>query len=157
MRHSLSALLLALGASAVVACGRGDAAGPSGDDVGDPTADVNGIWYVTLSNFSGRGFTCNAHASIELSQSGSSFSGTFYENSEECRGPGSYGGLIPGDMIQDGVVTGRRISFIIYGSPGTHFSGTVAPDGRSMSGNGTMAGDFDDNRVALSGTWVAEK
>jgi hypothetical protein len=142
-------------AAAVLGCGGSDPPAPSTDE--PSTASVAGTWLLTLSNFRGGGFTCNALESIELSQSGNSFSGTFSLRDAECRGPGSSGGLIEGASIEDGVVTGSRISFIFDGSPGSHFSGTVAADGRSMSGNGAMAADFDDRQVSVSGTWVAEK
>lgn len=63
-----------------------------------------------------------------------------------------------GGSIENGVVNGSRISFNVYGSPGSHFSGSVAADGMSMSGNGTMSAYFDDDEeVALSGTWTAVK
>jgi len=135
----------------LAACG-GDSTGPS-------NANVGGAWLASFSNFSGSGVTCNATGiSIQISQSGSTFSGTYTGGTFSCVGPGGSVVVAGGTgTIINGVVTGNSVSFDAD-TPDSHFTGSVATGGASMSGSGTDRIDIGGGQtIVLSGSWGAAK
>jgi len=136
----------------VTACG-GDSTGPS-------NANVGGSWLASFSNFSGSGVTCNAIGiSIQISQSGTTFSGTYTGGTFTCIIP-TVGTVVQAGgtgTIINGVVTGNSVSFDAD-TPDSHFAGSVAAGGTSMSGTGTDRIDIGGGQtIVLSGSWGAAK
>ena len=148
--HDGSAICL-VGVLLLTACG--------GDTTGPYNANVGGTWLASFSNFSGSGITCNATGiSIQVSQSGSTFSGTYTGGTFTCVGPGGSVIVAGGSgTIINGVVTRNSVSFDAD-TPDSHFTGSVAAGGTSMSGSGTDWIDIGGGQtVVLSGSWGAAK
>ena len=129
-----------------------------GDNTGPSNVNVTGTWSASLTNFSGSGASCNATGiTLQLSQSGTSFAGTYAGGTFVCSGPGGSGQFAGSSgIIINGTVSGSAVSFNVD-TPDSHFSGTVS--GNSMSGQGTERIDFGapTGVVTLSGSWGAAK
>lgn len=129
----------------------------SGDSFGVPTALVSGQWTMTLTNFTGSGFTCNASGiTLQLAQAGTTFSGTFSGGTISCTTPnGPLQATAPSGQIINGVISGTAVQFDL-GNADSRFVGGLTGGGE-MSGNGTESTTFNGTVVSLSGTWSATK
>jgi len=145
----LSVVLLA----AALACGgESSSTGPS-------NANVTGAWSASFINFAGSGITCNATGIImQLTQTDTSFSGTYAGGTYVCKGPSGAVQVAGGGngTIINGIVNGAAVSFDVD-TPNAHYTGTVS--GLSLSGQGAETLNFGGTigLVTLSGSWGAVK
>jgi hypothetical protein len=135
----------------VLACG--------GDDDGtDPlVVDVNGTWLATV-DFAGEGTSCSSTdpTTLSLTQTGSSFSGTYSGGEIACTSadgtfsfPGGTG------QISNGAVNGATVSFDL-GGPEFRLTGTASDD--TMEGTGTWEFfGLETGPVTLTGSWEATR
>ncbi len=141
-------LLLAL--LGLVACG--------GDDTGGPSdTNVAGEWRATLSNMNGSGISCNSTSPtlLTISQSGSSFSGSFGDGEITCSGPGGQAAeQIELGTLLKGIIDETGLSMDL-GTPEFHLTGSV--NGASMSGTAHWVVPFGKQwgTVTLDGDWEA--
>jgi hypothetical protein len=137
MKKLLSiALLLAL-----ASCGGGrDAVGVGGG------VNVTGSWSTTI-NISNGSVTCVLTFPMQLTQSGSTFTGTYANGSVDCNGTVQTGAA--GNIV-NGTLNGSSVTFDVDDANG-HQTGTV--NGSTMSGTAA----WNVSGTALSGTWQAHK
>jgi len=137
-------------------------AGCASDSTGPKVPDVSGTWTLSLTNMSGGGISCSSASgtTMMLSQSGTTFSGTYSGGTVICIGGGS---SVTGDVgtgvIVNGAVNGDTVSFQIDG-PDVPATGTISGD--SMSGTATLSYNVVDPFgrpyvVVLVGSWGAVK
>jgi hypothetical protein len=136
-----------------LACGGDDDTGPS------TPADVSGTWSASVSNMSGSGVSCTSDGAtlLTLSQTGSTFSGTYSGGELTCSGPGgTTSGPIGSGLVVNGEVDGNNVSFDLD-TPDFHQTGNV--DGTSISGNARWRFDFGPPTgvITLNGNWAAAK
>lgn len=128
------------------------------DSTGPVTPKVDGRWNLSLTNVSGSGISCSwSGASMNLVQSGETFSGTYGGGTITCSGGGeSFSGQMGSGSVVNGSVSGNSVSFQLD-SPDYPFSGTIS--GSSMSGTCSLRYDLGDpyGVITLSGNWGAAK
>ena len=138
--------LLALGPAA---CGGDKSTGPS-------DANIEGSWQITFTNMSGSGVSCNSNAfPLQISQSGSTFTGSYGVGTFTCTGPGgSASGNVQG-VVANGTVDINAVEFDLD-TQDAHQSGSVS--GNSMSGTAQWRFDLGGGQiVTLNGNWSAVK
>lgn len=139
-------------------------AGCSGDSQTGPTglqhANVAGSWTYNATNLSGTvmGFamSCNIEGmTLNLTQTGTSFSGTCGPSTITCFGGGvQVDDTLPGSVVVNGLVNGNNVQFDIETSDYRN-TGTVS--GSSMSGTVSIRLDLGDEVVTLAGNWAAAR
>lgn len=134
----------------LAACG-GDATGPT-------QANVGGVWSLSLTNLSGSGISCSTSGTtMTLSQTGTTFSGSYGGGSITCFGSGeSFSSPFGSGSVVNGVVSGYNVSFDLD-SPDFALTGTES--GASMSGTCTLRADLGApyGVITLSGNWGAAR
>jgi hypothetical protein len=125
----------------ILACGK-DSSGPS--------VNLTGTWSGTI-NLSGSGVGCAISLSMQLTQTGGAFNGTYSNGSVNCNGQTQSG--ITGTII-NGVINGSSVSFDVD-DPAAHQTGTVS--GNSMNGTARWTLNTQAGTVVLTGTWSATK
>ncbi len=124
---------LFVAAAALGACSKSDATGPTTTNTG-----VNGNWtFQELLSNAGIGLTCADSATITLTQSGQTFTGT-YAQTGVCSQGGQQGANDGNGNVTNGVIKGDSIAFnednCLYtgtttGNPATRMGGNVdCPD-----------------------------
>ncbi|HET7251688.1 MAG TPA: hypothetical protein VFI79_17725 [Gemmatimonadales bacterium] len=126
----------------ILACGSDKAAGPA--------ADLTGSWSGT-ETLSGSGLSCAISLTMQLTQTGATFNGTYSNGSVTCNGQSQTG--ITGTII-NGTVSGSKVTFDVD-DPGAHQTGTVA--GNTMNGNAHWTISTSSGSVSLAGTWSATR
>ncbi|HET6232353.1 MAG TPA: hypothetical protein VFE05_19920 [Longimicrobiaceae bacterium] len=141
MKNRIKAGLLAL-VVGLAAC--------SGDSTGPSNAKLSGAWSFSVSNLSGSGLAnCNvAGLTLNLTQSGSSFSGTYTPGTLTCPGVGATS--FSGGTVVNGTVNGNNVTFNLD-DPSFHNTGTL--NGSGISGT-TLVQTSSGN---LTGTFSAVK
>jgi hypothetical protein len=139
-----------LGLTALLGCG-GDSSGPS--------ANVAGVWFVSLSNLNNSGTSCSSTipTRLTINGSGSSFEGGYSGGEFTCVGPdGQVSVPIGSGPILNGSINGSSVSMDLD-TPQFHLSGNVS--GSSMSGTVRLETDFGQPTgvVVLNGNWAAER
>jgi len=141
----------------MLACGGG---GESGG-LGPPPSTLDGVWNFTVTNLhatvQGSLFTCSvAGATINLTQSGTDFSGTYSGGNLNCTWKGQ-SQIIPvaGEVI-GGSLIGNAVSFDLD-TPDFHFTGSVTRN--SMSGTCVMTVVFPSpiGVAVFNGSWRATR
>jgi len=153
MRITGRRLACGLGALAVLGlfgCGGGDSTGPS-------NARVGGAWTFTATNLSGSGVSCAfGGAPMTLTQSGTTFSGTYGPGTMTCTAGGQpVSGQFQGTIV-NGTVDGNAVAFDLD-TQDFHQTGSV--NGNSMSGTARWTFDLGGSVgvVVLNGNWSAAK
>jgi hypothetical protein len=127
-----------------------------GDDATQPGPDVNGTWEYNATNIAGTGVSCGISGiTMNLSQSGSTFTGTYSPGSVTCTGPGgTFTDQFDPGVVANGSLIGNNVSFDFDTSDMRH-TGTLA--GNSISGTVTVRGDLGDpiGEVTLTGPFAA--
>lgn len=137
MKNMVSVAMLVVLAS----CGGGrDSVGVGGG------VNLTGTWSTTI-NISSGSVTCVLGFPMQLTQSGSTFSGTYANGTVNCNGTVQSGAA---GTIVNGSVNGSSVAFDVDDSNG-HQTGTVG--GSSMSGTAT----WNVSGTAFSGTWEAHR
>ena len=147
-----SPILAALVASLVAlsACGGDSATAPS-------NAQVGGTWTFNASNMSGSGVSCNLlSASLVITQSGATFSGTYGPGTLSCVAGGQSQSATINGTIVNGTVDGSAVAFDLD-TQDFHHTGTAS--GASMSGTARWTFDLGGSVgvVMLNGNWSAAK
>lgn len=122
-----------------------------------PPPSIGGSWSYVATNVSGSGISCStpAAAQITLSQSGSTFTGTYSDLYIRCQS-GS-------ESAEDGPFHGQVVSGSINGSDASFnfdtsdISHTGSLSGNAMSGTTTWRFDFGTQVVTLTGDWSASR
>lgn len=135
--------LCLLAAVLFAACGS-DSTGPS-------NANVSGAWSFSMSNLTTSQFTCSFSGTMQLNQSGTTFTGTYNASNLTCNGTnlGASGGT-----VVNGTVSGSSVGFD-FDTQDFHQAGTLS--GGSMSGTATWRLVVSGVTYNLSGTWSATK
>lgn len=136
--------------AALAACGGGDSTGPS-------NASVAGSWTLSHSNMSGSGVSCNlSPAPMTLSQSGTTFSGSYGPAAVSCIAGGQSESVQIHGIIVNGTIDGNAIAFDLD-TQDFHQTGSVS--GSSMSGTARWTFDLGGSTgiVVLNGNWAAAK
>ena len=145
-------LLLALAGSLLIAGCGSDATGPGN------TVSVAGTWDFSASNLSGAGVSCAALGLVlQISQTGSTFSGSYSGGTMQCSGPGgTVSGAISSGTVVNGSINGTSVQFDLD-TQDLHEAGSVS--GNSMSGSATWRFDLGapTGVVVLSGNWSAAR
>jgi len=135
----------------VAGCGGDDSTGPS-------NADVAGTWTLAVSNMSGGGISCTSNTPfpLTLSQSGTTFNGTYGAGNVTCVGGGESITFTASGSVVNGSVSGNTVNFDLD-TQDFHHTGTL--NGNSMSGTATWTFDLGApvGEVTLSGNWSASK
>ena len=123
-----------------------------------PTFSVNGSWNYQATNLAGDGVSCTiTGATLTLTQSGSTFSGSYSNAKLSCQVAGveSVIGTYSGQVV-NGLVSGDSVSFDFNTSAFTN-AGTIT--GSSMSGMATATENVGGTigNVTLTGQWGATK
>lgn len=149
MRYGYGVLVCA--AAALWGCdGGGSSIGPP------PPVNVTGAWSFNIKNLTtaGLGFTCAVAGTMQLSQTGASFDGTYYVSSFICTN-GFNGGSGGGSVVNGTVFAGDSVHF--------HFDvedldqhGVVSADRNSMGGTSTWVAT-DGAVVTMTGNWTAHR
>jgi hypothetical protein len=121
-----------------------------------PQDSVNGSWSYQASNLAGDGVSCSVSgATLILSQTGSTFTGTYTNAKITCQVGGQQAviGTFNGNVV-NGVVSGDSVSFEFDTSAFTN-TGTIS--GASMSGSASATENVGGaiGKVTLSGQWDA--
>jgi hypothetical protein len=135
-----------------LACGGDDSTGPS-------SANVAGTWTASLSNMSGSGVSCSSTdpTTLNITQQGATFSGSYNGGEITCTGPGgSFSDFIGSGTILNGTVDGNRVDMDLD-TQDFHLTGTVS--GASMSGTAVLRLDLGQplGVVTLNGNWGAAR
>lgn len=137
------------------ACG-GDDDGPTGPS----TAQIDGAWTYAFSNITGStgttNITCSAgNVSIDIDQTGTTFTGSYFAPALTCAGPsGSFtDGPFAGSIV-NGSISGTSVSFD-FDTSDWRQTGTVS--GNSMNGTVTVRFQVDAAQILLSGNWSAAR
>lgn len=137
-------ILLALTVFAV-ACGGDSSTGPS---------SIAGTWQFsdTLSNGQ-LSVSCSSTASVNITQSGATFSGSIISGTTTCTGPGGQTSTnLAGVGITSGQVNGSSVSFNDDG--GCSYTGTVSGNpANRVSGNETCVISVAGTNYTFTGTW----
>ena len=145
----LTAVLASLTAVTLAGCGGGDSTGPK--------TNLSGNWTYSASNLTaGTSVTCNVSGvGVSITQSGSTFSGSYGGGSISCTdATGTYGGTIGSGTVVNGAVSGNNVSFDLD-TGDWHDTGTV--NGGSMSGTVVIHLVVDGSSVIVSGSWGAAR
>ena len=141
---------------ALTACGGDDDSGPTGPS----TAQIAGSWTYAFSNITGSSGTTNAtcsagNVSIDIDQTGSTFTGSYFAPSLTCTSPS--GTVTDGPFagaIVNGSINGTAVSFD-FDTSDWRQTGTVS--GNSMNGTVTVRFQVDASQLVLSGNWSAAR
>lgn len=121
-----------------------------------PPVNVTGSWSFNIKNLTttGPGFTCAVAGTIQLTQTGASFDGTYHASSFTCTN-GFNGGSGDGTVVNGTVYAGDSVHF--------HFDledldqqGIVSGDRNSMAGVSTWVAT-DGSTVTLTGNRTAHR
>jgi hypothetical protein len=126
----------------ILACGSDHAAGPA--------ANLTGSWSGT-ETISGSGLSCSISLTMQLTQTGATFNGTYSNGSVNCNGQSQTG--ITGTII-NGTLSGTVVTFDVD-DPGAHHTGSVS--GNTMNGNAHWTIPSGSGSVTLAGTWSATR
>lgn len=136
MRNVPTLIGTVLLAATFIGCGGGDGGGPT-----DPTTTPNiaGTWNFSATlNDTQHSISCNNSGSMNLSQNGTTFTGTFNQQGT-CSGPGGSFDNPATGSISGGQINGRSISFQV---PFCQYNGTLGsganPNTVSGGGNCTL-------------------
>ena len=144
-----TAVLAGLLAVTLAGCGGGDSTGPK--------INLSGTWAYSASNLSAGGsLTCNVSGvGVSITQSGSTFSGSYNGGSISCAdASGTYGGTIGSGTVVNGSVSGNNVSFDLDTND-WHDTGSV--NGSSMSGTVVIHLVVNGSSVIVSGSWGAAR
>ena len=133
------------------------AAGCGGGDSTGPKTNLSGNWIYSASNLSAGGsLTCNVSGvGVSITQSGSTFSGSYNGGTISCTDPsGTYGGAIGSGTVVNGALSGNSVSFDLDTSD-WHDTGSV--NGSSMSGTVVIHLVVNGSAVIVSGSWGAAR
>ena len=132
-------------------------AGCSGDSTGPSQTNVAGVWTLSASNMSGQGVSCNlGNTSVTLTQSGSTFSGSYGPGTITCFAGGQSASVQAQGTIVNGVISGTGVQFDLD-TQDLHHTGNV--NGNSMSGTARWNFDLGTGTgvVTLNGNWSAAR
>ena len=141
----------ACAAAALGACGDGG----SGFSP-PPPVNVTGAWSFNIKNLTtaGLGFSCAVAGTMQLTQTGASFDGTYHVSSFTCTN-GFDGGSGDGSVVSGTVFAGDSVHF--------HFDiedldqhGVVSAGRNSVAGISTWVAT-DGSTVTLKGNWTAHR
>lgn len=142
----------------VIGCG-GDDDGPAGPST-PTTAQVGGAWTYAFSNITGSSGTTNVtcstnNVSLDINQTGTTFTGSYFAPSMSCTGPGGTfsDGPYSGTIV-NGSVGGTSVSFD-FDTSDWNQAGSVS--GNSMNGTVAVNLQVDASQLMLSGNWSAAK
>ncbi len=128
--------------AALAACGSSDSTAPK-------TTGVNGNWtFQELLSAASVGLTCADSATITLTQSGQTFTGT-YAQTGVCSQGGQTGPNDGNGAVTNGVVKGDSVSFTEDGT--CLYTGTVTGSPATRMGGNVLCPDTVAN---VTGTWV---
>jgi hypothetical protein len=133
------------------------AAACSGDASGPQIPQLSGQWTYNASNITGGGISCNMFGvSFNLTQSGTTFTGTTLGGSVSCSAPGAgtFNESLGNDVIANGTINGNAITFDI-GTPDIHHTGSIS--GSSMSGVVVFKLNDGQTTTTLTGNFSAVK
>jgi hypothetical protein len=135
------------------------AAACGGDDGGtgpEEDANVGGRWSLAASNMSGSGLSCTLNAPLNLSQTGSTFTGTYGAGTVTCQAGGDHFSEDTQGTVVNGAVDGEDVEFDLD-TQDFHHTGSV--NGNSMSGTARYVIDLGGSIgvVTLNGNWSAAK
>ena len=121
-----------------------------------PNESVNGSWSYQASNLAGDGVSCSVTgATLTLSQTGSTFGGTYSNAKITCQAGGQQAvlGTFSGNVV-NGLISGDSVSFDFDTTAFTN-AGTIS--GSSMSGSATATENVGGaiGKVTLTGQWNA--
>ncbi len=121
-----------------------------------PNETVNGSWSYQASNLAGDGVSCSVTgATLTLSQTGSTFTGTYSNAKITCQAGGQQAvlGTFSGNVV-NGLISGDSVSFDFDTTAFTN-AGTIS--GSSMTGSATATENVGGaiGKVTLTGQWNA--
>jgi hypothetical protein len=136
-----------LAGAALAGCGGGGSG---------PSVSLTGAWPFTVSSSNTTLQTsCQTAGTVNLTQTGSSFSGTATATTT-CTGPGGVSQSSGNGTIGGGQITGSAISFT--DNTGCSYTGTVSGDpSNRMSGVVTCSVPVGGQTYVFSGTWQASR
>lgn len=125
-----------------------------GGDATSPENTLSGRWTYSVTGASGSGISCDiSRVSMNLSQSGSTLTGTTSGGLVTCSGGGkSISVDVGSDIIANGHINGNSVQFDI-GTEGIHNVGMFS--GNSISGTVTIRLDESDTTLLLTGSFSA--
>ena len=126
-----------------------------GGDTGPVNTSVDGSWQGSVSNVTGNGVTCNmTGVQLNLSQSGTTFSGNYTITHLTCVGPGGTqnGGPFSGSVM-NGTISSGHVEFDMDDSR-LHYTGTL--NNTHMSGTTQWSLDLGPpyGVVNMNGSWT---
>lgn len=129
----------------------------------DEQLDLSGAWAYSASNLSGQfddgtSIACQIDGiTMNLTQSGSTFTGSTTVGSLECSAGGlTESGSVSLGPVQNGQLSGNQVSFeITTGSEVWSHSGTASAN--SMSGTVQVSIQLETQVVNLEGSWQASR
>ena len=153
MWRALRASLAVASALVIGACGDGEGGtGPS------ENLNVTGTWNFSATNLTiaGAPGRCSIYGRLDLTQTGSTVSGTYTFDYLSCSGPQGttteYGPWT--GSIVDGTVSGNQIHFH-FDTTDIDQHGTVS--GQSMTGACTWVASMNGTSYTMTGTWTATR
>ncbi|HZJ00239.1 MAG TPA: hypothetical protein VFD22_06220 [Gemmatimonadaceae bacterium] len=151
MTKRFISLIKVAAALSVLAC--------SGDVSGPAEKNVSGLWTYSATNMvDGHGLSCNVlGATLSLTQTGASFSGTYSGGRMSCYGDGGFSyepsTSLEGTVVS-GTVSGSTVNFS-FDTPDYFNTGTL--NGRSLSGTATMSVVSGSSRITMTGVFAAAR
>jgi hypothetical protein len=127
-----------------------------GGDTSGPGNNVTGSWLYSVSNLTSGSLTCSSSGTtLSITQSSSSFSGSYAGGTLTCLTPsGSSSVAIGGGAVVSGSISGSNVSFDLD-TGDWHNTGTI--NGGSMSGTVTVQLVISGTTYVLSGNFGAAR
>ncbi|MEN8376962.1 MAG: hypothetical protein ABFS34_16160, partial [Gemmatimonadota bacterium] len=132
------------------------AAGCGDDPTGPSTPNVAGAWSYAATNVTAATVTCSfTNVSLSLTQSGTTFSGTYSGGLLSCSAPGaSFSEPIGGGPVASGTINGTSVTFDMDSSDWRN-TGTIS--GNSMSGTVNVRVVVEGVPIVLTGNFSAAR
>lgn len=146
MSRILAAFLVGVGTAA---CGGGDGTGPS-------LLSLAGVWnYSETLTDQPHSISCNDAGTISVTQSNSTFTGTFTQTGL-CTGPGGSVDNSGSGAVTGGQISGSNVSFQV---PFCQYQGSLSGGNPPNRMTGTLSCSFQEAGVTynFSGTWQASR
>jgi hypothetical protein len=141
----------ALACAAAVLIGCGDSSGPPAP------VNVTGGWSFSVKDLTttGLGFSCSVAGTMQLTQSGDAFTGTYHMASFVCSN-GFSAGSGDGNVVAGEVFAGDSVHFH-FDAEELDQHGIVTDSRTTMAGRSTWTTTDGSNTVTLTGSWSARR